>query len=485
MRAIQSNIKRSTYGGVVPVLKKVKQRGIPQLIISFLGKRVKQSKYSHADIFINWLVVSLCGGRRVLHIEKYRKKLPFIRKIKFASHDTIGRGMKRLATEITIITTISREKRRKKRTMEVNEHFQLNRLLVAITKRMGAIKEGPKYTMDYDATFIPTQCRGAVRKYKRNGKLDYNKIGFSPMVCLINDFPIFISNRNGDAGSRFQIFECLENCLNILDEQKISIGRVISDSAGYNKKAMAMLNNRGIKFNMRFPHKDNMDNFDQQLITCKTWRQTEIVTANNTWYCEIADIDYTMSKGFYDKGPKQNYRVVAIRIPYGKKKRELEKQGLLPNRKIRRKVLNELRKKKLLKEPAKAFQDKHWKKIGDYEYKFFVTNDFEKSSEEIVIEYNKRGTSEQKFHFMKEDYGWELPPFSKMNENTVFLIASSIANNIIKSSLIMFLKEVPMLNRQSGLQNFVAYFVIASCTYKGGGLYEFDVGDIDYVKLME
>jgi len=314
-------------------------------------------------------------------------------------------------------------------------------MLVKITKRMGAIKEGPKYTLDYDATFIPTMCRGAVRKYRKNGKLDYTKIGFSPMVCMIGDLPVYISNRNGDAGSRFQIYECLENCLNILDAQNIRIGRVISDSAGYNKKAMAMLNMRGIKFNMRFPHKDNMGNFDKLLTQCNSWRVTEIKTSNLIWNCEIADIDYTMSKGFYENVPEQKYRVVAIRIPTQKTRRKGETKEAIRNRALYKKRLRELRRKKILKEPAKPFEDKHWKVIGDYEYKFFITNDFEKGSEDVVLEYNKRGSAERKFHFMKEDFGWELPPFSKMNENTVFYTYSHV--RLIKYRLTFVLWRQP------------------------------------------
>lgn len=474
----------SPYGGLVPVLKKVKEHGIPQLINSHLGKKVKQSRYSHADIFINWIIVALCNGRSINHIDKVRDKLPFMKRLRVASHDTIGRGMKRLAGEVKIVKTISRDKKHKKRIMEVDDNITLNEMLVKITKRMGAIKKGPKYTLDFDATFIPTMCRGAVRKYKPNGKLDYTKIGFSPMVCMIGDLPVYISNRNGDAGSRFQIYECLENCLNILDQEGVRIGRVISDSAGYNKKAIAMMNSRGIKFNMRFPHKNNMESFDKLLTKCNTWKTTEIKTSNLIWDCEIADIDYVMSKNFYENVPEQKCRVVAIRIPTQRTRRKGQSKEALRNRALYKRHLRELRKNKVLKEPAKPFEDKHWKKIGGYEYKFFITNDFEKGSEDIVIEYNKRGGAERKFHFMKEDYGWEIPPFSNMNENTVFLIASSIANNIQKSTLIMFQKELPMLNRRSQLVNYFKYFIIVSCAYLGSGQYKFSPDKIVYENLM-
>jgi hypothetical protein len=474
----------SPYGGLVPVLKKVKEHGIPQLINSHLGKKVKQSKYSHADIFINWIIIALCHGRSINHIDKIRDKIPFMKKLRVASHDTIGRGMKRLAGEVHVVKTTSRDYKHKKRIMEVDNNLLLNQMLVKITKRMGAIKVGPKYVLDFDATFIPTMCRGAVRKYKKNGKLDYTKIGFSPMICMIGDLPVYMSNRNGDAGSRFQIYECLENCLKTLDEEGIRIGRVISDSAGYNKKAIAMMNSRGIKFNMRFPHKDNMGNFDKLLSECDAWRTTEIKTSNLIWDCEIADIDYVMSKNFYESIPEQKCRVVAIRIPTQKTRRKGESKETLRRRAQYKKQLRELRKKKILKEPAKPFEDKHWKKIGDYEYKFYITNDFEKGSEDIVLEYNKRGGAERKFHFMKEDYSWELPPFSKMNENTVFLIASSIANNIQKSTLILFQKGLPMLNRQSQLVNYFTHFIVASCLYLGSGQYIFSPGKIVYENLM-
>jgi hypothetical protein len=52
----------SPYGGIVPIFKKIKEYGLPQLIRSCLGKRVKQSKYSYEDIIISWVLTSLCGG---------------------------------------------------------------------------------------------------------------------------------------------------------------------------------------------------------------------------------------------------------------------------------------------------------------------------------------------------------------------------------------------------------------------------------------
>ena len=82
----------------------------------------------------------------------------------------------------------------------------------------------------------------------------------------------------------------------------------------------------------------------------------------------------------------------------------------------------------------------NWKEIDGYYYKFFITNYFKKSSEELIIEYNKRGNSERKFSFIKNDFGWRLPPFMHMNENTVFMIASALANNVFRGMVVLFRK---------------------------------------------
>ena len=111
------------------------------------------------------------------------------------------------------------------------------------------------------------------------------------MVALIDHMPVNVSLRNGNAGSSFRICEFLKTTLDLLEESKIQIGRVVSDASGYNKKAMDMLDDRGIKFNIRWKFNTTM-NFKTVITNWEDWRHTEIETANHIWKCEIANFPY-------------------------------------------------------------------------------------------------------------------------------------------------------------------------------------------------
>lgn len=481
MKAIRSNIKISPHGGAVPILKKIKEFGIPQVIRACLGKRKEQSKYGYDDVLIAWVLTALCGGTRLDHITKLKKKLNIIPGLKIPSHDTLGRVMKKLATEVTTSRNISNS-RDKIIYTDYNDNIELNRVLTKVTKRAGALKEGVSYTLDIDATFIPTECRGAFRKKNDNGKIDYTRIGFNPMICLIGDLPIFISMRNGDAGARFQIPDCLKNCISLLEESKIKVGRVISDAAGYSKEAFEMLNSKGIKFLVRFPFQVKMETFKKALSKCDDWRKTEIDTANFNWKCEISSIPYKMHDIPAEHHVSPTWRVVVIRIPTEETLERIAPDEFERKKHIRQK-LEKLSDKKVLKEAGKPYTDLNWKKIDGYMYKFFITNDYEKTSEELVIEYNKRGNAERKFSFMKNDFGWRLPPFMNMNENTVFLIASALANNIFRGMVKTFKKQVPQLRLNARLKEFQFIFIDVACAYIDK-TYIFYNTDIEYELLI-
>jgi hypothetical protein len=477
VKAKRSHIKISPHGGVVPILRKLKEFGIPQVIRSTLGVRKKQSRYGYDDVLIAWVLTSLCGGTRLEHISKLKKKLNIIPGLKLPSHDTLGRVMKKLATDTEMGSNVSKKEKAKIVYTDYNDNLVMNRMLIKATKRIGALKEGKAYVLDIDATFLSTQCRGGASPYNMNGKN-----GFAPMVCLIGDLPVYISLRNGDAGARFMLHEALETCLDLLAESNIKVGRVISDAAGYSKAVTEMLEARGIKFVMRFPVTGVMSKFKESLKKGK-WRETEIKTANNVWNCEIADIPYQMYYPSYISQPTIPMRVVAIRFPTNN---TIIKKYSFSDRVAKHKIRNEmcrLKKENALKQPGKKYTEIHWKEIGAYTYKFFVTNDFKKSSEEIIIEYNKRGDAERKFSYMKNEFGWRLPPFQRMNENNVFLIAASLANNIFVGMRNMFKKVIPQINLKSRLKEFQFIFIHVACAYVDK-TYIFYNTDIEYEKLM-
>lgn len=475
MKAVRSNIKISPHGGAVPILKKIKEFGIPQVIRSCLGTRKKQSKYGYDDVLIAWVLTALCGGTRLDHITKLKKKLNIIPGLKIPSHDTLGRVMKKLATEVETKTNTHN---RSQATTTFNENLNLNRTLVKATKRAGALQEHRTYTLDIDATFIPTECRGAIRKKNDTDKVDVSKIGFNPMICLINELPVFISMRDGYASPAFELNRCVETCLNNLEESNIKIGKVISDAAGYNKEMFETLQSRGIKFLVRFPYQSKMETFKSALDSCNNWRETEIRTANFNWICEVGDVPYKMFDHYTENRVSKTWRVVAMRVPV-----ECLTEDERIVKKINKEKLSRLAGKKKLKEAGKPYAEGKWSVIGRFKYKFYITNDFGKTCEELITEYNKRGMAERVFSFMKSEFAWRLPPFMNMNENTVFMIAAALANNIFVGMRNIFKKIIPQIKSKSRLKEFQFIFIDVACAYIDK-TYIFYNTDIEYELLI-
>jgi len=60
---------------------------------------------------------------------------------------------------------------------------------------------------------------------------------------------------------------------------------------------------------------------------------------------------------------------------------------------------------------------------GAFIYRCILTNDWDSTEKEVVEYYNQRGSSEQIFDVMNNDFGWKHLPCSDMNNNTVYTCA--------------------------------------------------------------
>ncbi len=70
-----------------------------------------------------------------------------------------------------------------------------------------------------------------------------------------------------------------------------------------------------------------------------------------------------------------------------------------------------------------------------------------------------------------------------MNENTIFLFATSLTNNIFRAMVRIFKKIVPELRLNARLPDFRFVFINVSCEYIDG-YFDFGNVDIPYEKLM-
>lgn len=447
-----SEILTTRYGGIIPVVQEMMKRGIPELIDQHLDsefKRKHNSKYKFSDMFISWIAAALCGATRIDHVTGLKEDLEVIPNVTVPSHDTVGRMMKILSDKVKV--------QDRKTNHQVNDNYyddniSLNRLLVQVTKQMGILNDKDEYILDVDCTFIETRCAGAI------SMKDKDAPGFYPMICLIGNLPIFIEMRNGNSIADFRIKETIQSCLDLLDEANIKIKTVRTDGAGYRRDLLTMLNDRNVKFLTSSPvnaqFKSMFNSFDKTI-----WNDVKIETANSIKECQIGEIEYLMTD------LKTPFRVIALKIPTDEKLCEFLDEDELKHRTQIKEKLKELNSKGLLKKNNKRYNDGYWNEIKGYKYKMITTNDFETSAEELIYLYNQRGEAERQFSFMKNDFGWNLPPFMLMNENTVFFIISALANNVFRAIALLFDEHINELELNARVRRFQKAFIdtIAIC----------------------
>lgn len=472
MKARRSNMKVTPHGGVVPILKLLKDCGIPQTIRNSFDKRPHWSSYENDDVFISLILTIICGGTRLDHITKLKKKLEVIPGLKVPSHDTLGRVLKKLATKTDCKRNISKKAKGKISFTHYSDNLPLNELLVKCTKKMGLFQKGRKYTLDVDATFVPTKSKEA-RKASglKNIKQNY---GHAPLVCLIDNLPVYMSLRSGNASPAFGLQSSLAESIDILEKNNISIGRVRSDAAGQVTEMLEMLHSRGIKFNVRkiFYYK-NAQLTNGLKNSC--WSPVKIKTFDTTWNCEITDFPYFMH------GSEMPCRIVALRIPDKRTTKLMETpennykldKGFDAVKSI---ILPEIDNHELKNE------NDGWVNYEGYDYKLIITNDLTSHPKSLILEYNKRGGSERNFSYLKQNCGWRIPPFMRLNENAVFLIVAALANNIFRASVIAFKEHVPGIYINCTLKTFQFIFVDVACAVKKN-VFVFYSTDIAFEKI--
>lgn len=462
-----SNEKVTPYGGLIPILKLIKDSKIPQLIRSFTKKRPFWSTFSNEDAIIGLAMNIFCGKNRISQIERFRKKLSIIPNLKLPSHDTIGRVLKNLSTVSYTKETVDKFVTK----TEVNYNSPLNELLIKATKRLGLFQSGKTHTLDVDATFINTKCKDAKANTRKKS------LGYSPMVCMIGRMPVHISLRSGNASGYLNVREDVESCINMLSKNNVKVGRVRSDAAGYNKDFLDYLNNNGIFFNIRMPFMTFGKTLVSSLRNCNNWENTIIETSDYIWECEIGEFRYNMNKSTTD------YRIICLRQPDKETKKNSSEEEFerIMNIEERMKQIDE---KGLINRKGKLHEDV-WTNFEGYDYKMIITNDFETSAKDLMLEYNKRGGAERNFEYLKKDFGWKYPPFMYMEDNNVYLIITALINNIFIGSLMSFKKYTIGFGYNSRLPKFIDIFILISCKIEETSLTFYpNTEDIDFIKLL-
>ena len=245
------------------------------------------------------------------------------------------------------------------------------------------------------------------------------KSGYYPGVGIIGNNVVYLENRNGHSDAQTLQQDTLKRMFDLLASQGINIDVFRADSASYQLSTLSVVSSNVNKFYIR-------------------GRMSE------STHEAICQIEHWEKVNMDDKIV---YRGEVKFIPFEKIAKRTKQQHLLKEYRLI-----------VTKERRNDGQSNLF--TGEaFNYSTIITNDFEKTPDQIVFFYNQRGAIEREFDIMKNDFGWYNMPFSKMQYNTVFLILTAICRNIYHYIICSFSKVYKHLSHTFRIKKFIFRFI--------------------------
>lgn len=365
-KVVIKNQTLTSFGGIYHIEDEY-TRLFADIIDHDLGLRSKLSGFQYNEILRALTMVYFCGGD---HLEDITKLCPDLRlrpDARIPSSDTIARGLKELAENNIVYTSKSGQE------YAYNACEKSNGLLLDMLLRTGQLKKGQAVTLDFDHQFIPTEKYDAKYSYKKSK-------GYFPGIATVGGLIVGVENRDGNANVRFRQERTLQRMFNRLSERDITVAYFRADCGSFSEDIVRTVFGHTLHFYIR-------------ALNCQS-RQSEF-DAHNGW--KDVEINYekiqVASFRFKEFMEDSNLRLVVQRTEVKSKEDETDLFG------------------------------------KRYVYRAILTDDWEKSEEEVVRFYNARGASERNFDMQNNDFGWKHLPFSFMKENAVFLLVMAMAKN--------------------------------------------------------
>lgn len=409
MKIIQnSNI--SPFGGLNFVLEELDRLNIKELLNNNLPKLSSNSKYQWKDILYSFWSIYFCGGNCIedlgANFKTFLNKNPFI---KVPSPDRVLSRFKELATPKDIFTTA-----RGKAVNEFNNNQKLSLLNIRMLKKMNPTKFNRKdLTLDYDNSIIYAEKFDAKRTYKK-------EFGYQPGIGLIGSDIIGVHNRNGNSVAHTLQEETLKMFFENLKEEGIKINSFRADSASYKFEILNVANEYAENVYVRVRMSDSI---------------YEVINKIENWN-EIKTND-----------GRTLFRASSVFTPFKRAARDQNKKELLKEYRI------VVTKEKKVDGQINMFTNEA------FVYSCIMTNNFEKTDDDVVFFYNQRGKAEREFDVLKNDFGWDSMPFSKLEQNTVFLLFTAMCRNIYNYIIHKFSGIYKHLNVNFRIKKFIFRFI--------------------------
>lgn len=406
MKVINSS-EISPFGGLNFVLKEFEALKLEYLLNENLPSLPVQSRYRWKDILYSFWSIFFCGGDCIEDLSgnfnQHLKQNPFL---KIPSPDRILERFKELSLPKENFTVP-----RGNSNHEFSFNNPLNRLNIQILKQL-EFDLNQKLTLDYDNTLLFNNKADSRWSYK-------NRSGYCPGVGIIGKNIVFIENRNGNSDAKTLQVDTLDRMFSLLEEQNIKIHAFRADGASYQMEAIEIISKNVEKLYMRACMSDALA---REIARIDNWAQVDLGT--ETGY--RGDIEFTpfirTAKRNKTLDRLKSYRLVVTKIERNDKQIDL--------------FTNEACK-----------------------YSAILTNDYKMTNDQVAHFYNQRGAIEKEFDVLKNDFGWNNLPFSKLEQNTVFLFFTAVCRNLYNYIINLFSKRFKHLSSTFRIKKFIFRFI--------------------------
>ncbi len=393
-------------GGVYFIHELINQKGIDKLINNNLPGRHPQAVYNDSDIILglSYSIYSGAGFLEDLNFVRSQVNKPGV--LELPSPDVIKYRSKQLAEQNVINT----------KGQGVIHYFNINTMLNQALIKLGTALN-PQWkiqgqTLDYDNTIIVTTKGDSNRAYK-------DGCGYQPGIMFIGKYPVYIEGRNGNSPSIYQMKETLDRGIVSLEGEEVKIKYIRIDTAGYQGDVMKYLREKGIIYYIRGKDTESIRDLLQNDIK---WEKGKLSKKVHVEYWD---------QPWYAPG-KDSLDNPCRLILYRHKREPGENLDLFE---------------------------------GEYRYYSILTTDYDSTAIEVIKFYNQRGSAEQNFDRLKNDFNWSHPPFDTLAQNTVYLIFTAMAAVIYYWMLKSIGKYFKELDENTRIKRFILFFVNVSAKW--------------------
>ena len=393
-------------GGVYFIHELINQKGIDKLINNNLPGRHPQAVYNDSDIILglSYSIYSGAGFLEDLNFVRSQVNKPGV--LELPSPDVIKYRSKQLAEQNVINT----------KGQGVIHYFNINTMLNQALIKLGTALN-PQWkiqgqTLDYDNTIIVTTKGDSNRAYK-------DGCGYQPGIMFIGKYPVYIEGRNGNSPSIYQMKETLDRGIVSLEGEEVKIKYIRIDTAGYQGDVMKYLREKGIIYYIRGKDTESIRDLLQNDIK---WEKGKLSKKVHVEYWD---------QPWYAPG-KDSLDNPCRLILYRHKREPGENLDLFE---------------------------------GEYRYYSILTTDYDSTAIEVIKFYNQRGSAEQNFDRLKNDFNWSHPPFDTLAQNTVYLIFTAMAAVIYYWMLKAIGKYFKELDENTRIKRFILFFVNVSAKW--------------------